>query len=369
MHMENEKSGIRRYLILFAFFTMLGGALLLNLFLPGPEILKAERRKPAGLPKFSVNSVADGSFMNGFEAYAADHFVFREEMRSIRSFMILDLFLMKDKSGIYRDRSVGIGEIKKTDLNALTRSAGKINSAAEILRAQGLNVYYSIIPDKSIFAERYLPGFDPDRAEQTLSAVLGEGYISLTDTLNAESFYKTDLHWNQTEIKDTAALICSRMGTVFDVSGFTEENAGEFRGVYPGQLALPYPADNMSFLDLREAKAYYLNEKTLQYEPGPVYEPEKIYGIDPYDVFLRGPQPLIILENPAAPERELYLFRDSFASSLAPLLASGYSKITIVDLRYISWDMLNELTDFTPGADALFIYSPQILANPGVLLI
>jgi hypothetical protein len=90
--------------------------------------------------------------------------------------------------------------------------------------------------------------------------------------------------------------------------------------------------------------------------------------IDPYDLFLRGPQPLIILENQASvQERELYLFRDSFGSSLAPLLMNAYSKITLIDLRYIHAGLLEEFIEFTPGADVLFLYSSQIFNNPSVL--
>ena len=35
-------------------------------------------------------------------------------------------------------------------------------------------------------------------------------------------------------------------------------------------------------------------------------------------------------------EKELVIFRDSFGSSISPLLINYYSKITIIDNRYIS---------------------------------
>ena len=54
--------------------------------------------------------------------------------------------------------------------------------------------------------------------------------------------------------------------------------------------------------------------------------------------------------------------RDSFASSLAPLLVSGYRKITLVDLRYISGDMIGNFIDFK-DQDVLFLYSTLILNN------
>ena len=41
---------------------------------------------------------------------------------------------------------------------------------------------------------------------------------------------------------------------------------------------------------------------------------------DPYSVFLSGSKSLLTITNPSADtDRELVIFRDSFASSLAPL--------------------------------------------------
>lgn len=49
--------------------------------------------------------------------------------------------------------------------------------------------------------------------------------------------------------------------------------------------------------------------------------------MDAYNVFLGGPSALIEIENSeASNEKELIIFRDSFASSLTPLLISEYQK-------------------------------------------
>ena len=54
-------------------------------------------------------------------------------------------------------------------------------------------------------------------------------------------------------------------------------------------------------------------------------------------------------------DKNLILFRDSYGSSLAPLLASGYRTITLVDLRYLSSDQLDQYIDFE-DQDVLFLY-------------
>lgn len=61
-------------------------------------------------------------------------------------------------------------------------------------------------------------------------------------------------------------------------------------------------------------------------------------------------------------DKELILFRDSFGSSLIPYLTEGYTKMTIVDIRYISPHMLGQFIDFD-GQDIIFLYSTSVLNN------
>ena len=56
----------------------------------------------------------------------------------------------------------------------------------------------------------------------------------------------------------------------------------------------------------------------------------------------------------------MILFRDSFGSSLVPLLLDNYRKITLVDIRYISSKILEQYIDFN-GQDVLFLYSSLVL--------
>ena len=94
-----------------------------------------------------------------------------------------------------------------------------------------------------------------------------------------------------------------------------------------------------------------------------IYNMEKLESPDLYDVFLSGGQPLLTIENPnAQTDRELVIFRDSFGSSLAPLLVSDYSKVSLVDIRYIAPEQLEYYLAFT-DQDVLFLYSTLILNN------
>jgi len=76
---------------------------------------------------------------------------------------------------------------------------------------------------------------------------------------------------------------------------------------------------------------------------------------------------LLRIENPnAKTDRELILFRDSFGSALAPLLLQDYKTVTLVDIRYISSQLLGNFLTFQKQ-DVLFAYSTLILNNSTTL--
>ena len=90
---------------------------------------------------------------------------------------------------------------------------------------------------------------------------------------------------------------------------------------------------------------------------------EKAYGKDPYEMFLSGTSALIEIVNPTAKtDKELVLFRDSFGSSIAPLLVEGYKKVTVVDIRYIQSSFLGNFIEFS-NQDVLFLYSTTLINN------
>jgi len=133
-----------------------------------------------------------------------------------------------------------------------------------------------------------------------------------------------------------------------------------FQGVYRGQAALPMEPDTL----------YVMNSKLLSqcrvfdHETGKtsaVYDMDQLESKDLYDVYLSGAKALLTIENPNGPAgKELIIFRDSFGSSIIPLLAAQYAKITVVDIRYVNIDLLDRFVDFR-GQDVLLLYSTLVL--------
>ncbi len=193
-------------------------------------------------------------------------------------------------------------------------------------------------------------------------------YIDIFSTLEIDDYFTTDSHWKQENIGDTVAKLGAEMGfTVKSSDYYTKKKLADFKGVYSPRLAMGDMSDEIYALSSPATeKSTVYNLETGETTTG-VYDTAKLSGNDKYDVFLSGAAAFLVVENPTVTEkRELVIFRDSFGSSLAPLILEGYSKITIVDLRYISSQLLGEYVDFE-GCDVLFIYNAQIINQSSLL--
>lgn len=73
------------------------------------------------------------------------------------------------------------------------------------------------------------------------------------------------------------------------------------------------------------------------------------------------------IQNPKSTSgKELILFRDSFGSSLAPLLVEAYDMVTLIDARYISMHILEKYVQFE-NQDVLFLYNTALVNSSFVL--
>jgi len=365
------KTRLANIIIIICFAVTTWGFMLTNLFTPSQEFSFAERRKLAQPPELTADKLWSGEFFEDCEEYFLDQFVFRDPLRGFKAYVKLYLLGQKDNNNIY----IKDGHIIKMEYPLNEHSA--INAAAKFNQVyqkylQEMNVYYSVIPDKNYFSasqDGYL-SLDYERMIEVLTQNISNmEYIDIFPELTLNDYYKTDLHWSQEKIVKIADKFLKTMGADFLASevDYTEFELSPFYGSYYGQAGLIFNPDRLVYLSspvIESAIVFDYETNTFS----SVYKPDRFDGVDPYDVFLSGAKALITIENPLAEsKKELVIFRDSFASSIAPLLLEGYSKITMIDLRYITTDLAGELVEFKAGSDVLFLYGTQVLNNSAML--
>lgn len=323
-----------------------------------PDYSESERRVLKSFPEVSWESITDGSFAEDFESYSTDRFPLRDTFRSIKAYTRLYGFMQKDNNDLFVADSHFSKLTYPQNETLNTYATDLFTKVKDTYLSDDNTIYLCVIPDKNMFIARengYLSLDYKSFAEDIAEDMPYAKYIDVTDLLDADDYYLTDTHWRQEKITDVAKKLAEGMGKTLNDTYKENVLQYPFNGVYVGQSALKVKPDTITYLT---------NDTIDNLEVGgakAVYDMEKALGKDPYEIFLSGTQPLVTLKNPSNPDGgRLIIFRDSFASSITPLLSEAYSEITLVDLRYISSNLLNDYVDFS-NADVLFMYSTVLL--------
>ena len=330
---------------------------------PADAISESERRPLNQFPELNVQTIFNGSFMEKFEDYTLDQFPLRDAFRTLKANIQLKLFGQKDNNNIYVADGYAAQLEYPYDAASIDRAVSRFRYVYDNYLTD-CNVFLTVVPDKGYYLaeENGYPAMDYEAMFADLQTGMPWAeFIDLTDTLTLDSYYRTDTHWRQEAILPAAEKIAEALGVT--VGEFTEKNLETpFYGVYCGQSALNLKPDEIRVMEadwMADCKVFDAESNSW----GEIYDLPKLEGQDPYEVYLSGSRSLLTIENPnAATDRELIIFRDSFGSSVAPLLVKDYARVTLVDIRYMSPTMLGNFIEFG-GQDVLFLYSTLVLNN------
>lgn len=337
-------------------------------FSPSKAMSYSERRPLAQFPAITLDSVSDGKFMKAFESYSLDQFPLRDGFRTVKSLFHQYVLRQKDNNDIYLHDGYAAKQEYPLNRDSVNHALERFNHIYEKYLADS-KIYMAVVPDKGYYLAEKAGQLSLDYEalfEQVKKGMPWAEQIDLTDSLSITDYYRTDTHWRQECLFSAAKTLCDALevrapeqirATVLD---------RPFYGVYYGQAALPMEPDILAILELE-----YLNACTVyDHETGKttaVYDRSKLSSKDLYDVYLSGARALLTIDNPnGKADRELIVFRDSFGSSMVPLLVQDYAKVTLVDTRYISSDLLDQFIDFH-GQDVLFLYSTLILNSSSAI--
>ena len=228
------------------------------------------------------------------------------------------------------------------------------------------HIYLSVVPDKGSFTEPP-EGYTPASAQETAEALLAQldfvQYVDIAPGLTLEDYYRTDPHWRQECLITTVQTLAQAMDV--PLAGDFQENAIDtpFYGAYAGKSNETLMVDTLRYLtgEVPDACTVYDYETERQET---LYDLSAVETDTPYDLYLQGSRSLLRIDSPlAATDKTLVVFRDSFGSSLIPLLTESYRTIYAVDIRYLSSQMVGRFLSFDGSEDVLFLYSTLVLQN------
>ena len=357
---------IKNIVVTIAFLILIISFFLVNLIKKDQSISISERRKLANFPKATVNNIFDGTFFKKFDEYVTDQFVEREEFRKIKVNTELNILGKKNYNNLYEYDGYIIEMINPLNEKSVKNTVNKINQIKEMYLKPESNVYFTIVPDKNYFVDNGNLKLDYNKLIEIMKDNLNFAkYIDIKSDLELSDYYKTDSHWKQENLKKIAEKITKEIDAENTVN-YNEVEIADFQGTYAGRLPVNNQNDKIKILTnniLENAKVfnYDINKEEK------IYNMNKINSLDKYDIYLSGGVSLLEITNQeASTEKELIVYRDSYGSSLVPLLVPSYKKITVVDTRYISPKLLKNYIEFS-DQDVLFIYSTLLINSSGTL--
>ena len=350
---------MKNKIIAIIFICIIFGFCLISIFAEDNLLSTFERRKLAQLPKLSED------FTEDLDNYLLDQFVFRNQLINLNSFINRKILNKIDNNDVY---VVGNNIFDKTyplDEKQTTKFTEKVNYIVNNY-CNNSNVYYSVIPDKSrfLYHGKYLK-LDYNKMYNIVTNNTNGNYINITDNLDIEDYYRTDIHWKQENLEDIVKELVTSMGKQYIPQTYLKKQYDKFYGASYSKAGMNLEPDTLTYLYNKDMEN--ISVIHLEYGRKNMYDTDKLTSLDSYDVFLSGPSSYIEIENKNLTDNStLILFRDSFGSSIAPLLATYYNKIVIVDLRYMDFNIAKEKLNFE-NADVLFLYSTLIINSSDIL--
>jgi hypothetical protein len=361
-------------IVAIVFIVFVSGLTVADLVAAPAEVSVAERRKLAQRPAFSLERALDGRFAGDYARFLQDQVVFRDGWRAIKAFVELRVLRKSENNGVYvvdgnlYDKFYGINE------RYIERAAGLIDRIVALIDAD--RVYLSVIPSKAHVLDRgrYLLS-DQNAIAGYLGAHVNVSYIDLMDVFEAggpDLYYRTDHHWTTQGAIQAYKVLVTAMGYELVEDYDFEQITDSYVGSNYGKAALEFLEKDRIYL----AHSAHLDDMTVcRYETADAFEcfdsvyfRDKASGLDPYDVFLGGAGPIIVIENDRAQgDEELVVFKDSYAHVLAPFLAQHFSRTMLFDLRYVKKEYILDHFGLS-GKTVLFLYSTTILnTDPQIL--
>lgn len=350
---------MKEKIMVVTFLIIIFSAFIAFVCIPDVKLSYLERRTLNQFP-----TEFDEEFTDKLDDYIVDQFPLRNSLIKLNSLINRNVYGIKDTNDVYVVGDTLVDKepvIKDKEVNGFVNKMNKIISKY----LTNSNVYYSVIPDKAYFLDdsNYLK-LDYDKMYSMLEEINGK-YIDIKSVLELNDYYKTDIHWKQENLDKVVKVLIENMGKKYVNTKYETKTFLGFAGASYSKAGGVVEKDILNYLtnaDIENAKVTH-----LEYGDKKVYDEKRLTGIDPYDVFLSGATSFIEIENKNAnSSEELVIFRDSFSSSLIPLLIPYYSKITVVDLRYIMLDLAASKIDFT-NKDVLIIYSTTVINTSNIL--
>ncbi len=323
------------------FCLFLGGMLVVSTILPDQSFSPLENRYLAKPPKLSLETLTNGSFMEGAEEYASDQIVGRDFWVALKAWCER-LSGKQENTGVYFGKEDTL--LNRVNTPTQEELQKRLNFVDTLVGNVSVPVYLGLIPSSSAVWSDRLPAGAPTADELSLIDELyfntGASTLDMAGALlehkDEDLYYRTDHHWTSLGAYYGANVLFEAMGleplnlsdyekttVTTEFYGTTFSTSG-VRWVAPDSIDTYIPADGV------KVTSWFTGSP----EEGSLYVDSYLNQKDKYSYFLGGNQSLCVIETEHTDAPKVLVIRDSYSDSLAPFLTERFSEIHLFDPRY-----------------------------------
>lgn len=354
------------------FFGALAALSLVTLFSPKSRFSELENRYLAEAPELTSRSWFSGEYSENLGKYSQEHFALRSRWISLRT-SLEQLAGHEEINGIYFADGRLFEAMKPVDYDRVDRSVGAINAFGEEL---GGKLSVMIVPTSAqIYADR-LPDYSPEQVQRRMInyvySALGDSvqtidvYDALYYAREDYIYYRTDHHWTTYGAYVAYSSCIRKLGySPVTLDRIDVEHASHsFLGSYYSKVITDdVEPDTVDFYtsggaEIRSVKTTDAGGQTV--ERRSMYFRENLEKKDKYLSFLGENVPLVEIESDAG-GGSILIIKDSYANCFAPFLTKHFSKVAVVDLRYMM--RLSDYVDVSEYDRVLILYNASTFAE------
>lgn len=288
------------------------------------------------------------SFMDDIETYFSDHLAGRESW-VVASNTLDRLSGKQEINGVVTVDGKMIQVFKEYDKETVGKSLDAMSGLAA--RHPDIPMYFMLAPTAQEMMYSSLPSYAGYLSQKTFidecyKNIEGVNTIDCLSYLSGHSgeyiYYRTDHHWTSLGAYYAYAAAAKSLGySAYGLNSFNIETASSsFRGtLFSKTLDSSISPDMIDYYHLASGEPTVkmtVNTGSELIEYDSLYVRDFLAVKDKYSSFTGDNQPIVTIETDVDNDKSLLIIKDSYAHSLVPFLSKHYSKITMVDMRYIN---------------------------------
>lgn len=347
--------------------TSLVAVFVAGMLIPDKQYTETENRYLSSRPDISFAAITDGSFMEAAESYLSDQFLARDKIVSVKTY-ISRLLGKNEINDVYCGEDNRLFEVpskyNEEKLNETITAVNNFSSRCEIE-----NQFFLLAPNASYVYDCYLPyGLSCVEQKEQISEIYSsfDNAIDCVDVLatlkskrnESMLYFRTDHHWTSEAAVIAFEMLSASMGLDSDNTTYEKINlSNTFSGTLASSAGVYETTDVLEcILPENVQGSYYVQNYDTREKSSSIFDFSKLDTKNQYEVFFGGNFSRIVIRTENLNERNLLIFKDSYANCFIPLLIPYFENIVIIDPRYYT-DNIDFVLQDTEFTHLLYLYN------------